>query len=100
MISKEQVAHDLSMAYINNRYGIDVSGSFDVSDGSGSGRVRTNHLPGANEIKKIKIGTGEKGFLGREKKEWVESGFLIDEIFINMMNDYQTSYSRFLELLN
>lgn len=31
MIEFEQIAHDLAMAYINNRYGAEVTGSFDVS---------------------------------------------------------------------
>ena len=91
MLSKEQIAHDLSMVYINNRYGIDVTGKFYVSGSdsnvSGSGDVKTNHFPDLDEIKKIKVGTGEKGFLGLEKKKWAESGFLMDEIFINMVND-------------
>lgn len=104
MLSKEQIAHDLSIAYINNRYGVDVTGQFNVSgsdgDISGSGDVNTEHLPDVDEIKRIKIGTGEKGLFGFEKKKWAESGFLIDDIFVNMINDYQKAYSRFLELLS
>lgn len=30
MISNEQIAHDLVMVYLNNKYGVDVIGDFDV----------------------------------------------------------------------
>ena len=71
--SKEQIAHDLAIAYINNRYGIDVSGDFSVNGTGesvyGSGSVSTERFPDVSAIKKIKVGTGKKGFLGFEKKE-------------------------------
>ena len=69
MISKEQLAHDLTMVYLNNRYGIDVDGHFSSSDGDGSGSVDTTKFPSAFEIKYKKVGTGERGFLGFEKKD-------------------------------
>ena len=32
MTSKEQIAHDLTMIYMKNRYGINVSGNFYIND--------------------------------------------------------------------
>ena len=105
MPSNEQIAHDLAIAYITNRYGVDVSGSFTASgsDGniSGYGEVTTEHLPDVDEIKKVKVGTGEKRFMGLvEKKKWIEVGYSVDEIFISMIADYKRAYERFLTLLN
>ena len=104
MISKEQVAHDLAMAYGNNRYGPEVSGEFSVDslgdDVSGSGAVETSRLPDADAIRTIKVGTGEKFFFGiLEKKESVEAGYAVDAVFQAMIEDYCTAFSRFLELL-
>ena len=49
MIGNEQIAHGLTLAYINNRYGAEVSGSFYVStigdEVTGSGTVETGRLP-------------------------------------------------------
>ena len=100
MISRKQVAHDLSIAYINNRYGVNVTGGLYVSDGSGSGDVTTEHLPDVCEPAKHKIETGEKNILGFKKKVWIESGYVVDKIFINMICDYKKAYLRFLELLD
>jgi hypothetical protein len=105
MPSNEQVAHDLAIIYITNRYGVDVSGSFTASGSEGnvfgSGEVTTKHLPDVDEIKKVKVGTGEKGFMGLvEKKKWIEAGYSIDEIFISMVTDYKKAYERILGLLN
>jgi len=100
MIPKEQIAHDLALAYINNRYGVDVSGDFFLSDGDGSGSVSTTHLPSVDSPKTVKVGTGQKGFLGIEKKQRVQAGYLVDDVFAKMINDYHVAYSRFLELLN
>lgn len=114
MIPKEQVAHDLAIAYINNKYGVDVTGDFDVrssgggsfsdsdriTDVYGSGSVSTQHFPAVDEPKMIKVGTGQKGFLGIEKKQPVQSGYLVDDIFRDMIKDYYAAYSRFLEILN
>jgi len=61
--------------------------------------VETEHFPDVNEPKMTKVGTGRTGFLGIEKKEWVESGYLVDGIFTNMIKDYYNAYSRFLKLL-
>lgn len=104
MISKEQIAHDLAISYINNRYGITVKGKFYVSqnDGeiSGSGDVDTERFPKVDEPIKVKVNTGEKNFLGLNKKKYIDSGYVIDEIFIKMIDDYKKAYTRFLELLN
>jgi hypothetical protein len=103
MVPKEQIAHDLTIAYINNRYGIDVTGDFDINtfdgDTSGSGSVKTEHFPDASAPNMIKVGTGKKGIFGIEKKQKVQSGYLIDALFIKMINDYIAAYNRFLELL-
>ena len=104
MISKEQIAHELTMIYMNNRYGVDISGTFDVSTWddlkvSGSGSVKTDRFPSVKKSKYIKVGTGEKGFLGFEKKKSVESGYEVDGIFTEMIEDYYQAYSRFLQLL-
>jgi hypothetical protein len=105
MQSNEQIAHDLAIAYITNRYGVDVSGALTISgsDGNVSGysEVTTEHFPDVDEIKKVKVGTGEKGFMGLvEKKKWVEAGYSVDEIFISMIVDYKKAYKRILGLLN
>jgi hypothetical protein len=100
MIPKEQIAHDLTIAYITNKYGVDVTGNFFISDGDGSGSVTTKHFPDANVPNVIKVGTGEKGFFGIEKKQKVQSGYLVDDIFRNMINDYHNAISRFLSLLD
>jgi hypothetical protein len=104
MLTKEQIAHDLAIAYVNNRHGAEVSGDFsvDTSDDkvSGSGSVETSRLPDVDAIRMIKVGTGEKYFFGlREKTELVEAGYAVNGIFEKMIEDYHTSYSRFLELL-
>lgn len=104
MIAKEQIAHELTMIYMNNRYGIDINGTFSVytssdSDTSGSGNVHTDRFPSAMKSKYIKVGTGEKGFLGIEKKKTIESGYEVDEIFTAMIDDYYQAYSNFFQLL-
>jgi hypothetical protein len=104
MLSKEQVAHDLAMAYVNNRHGAEVSGEFSVDTGddqvSGSARVETSRLPDVDAIRKVKVGTGEKYFFGLwEKTELVDAGYAVNGIFEEMVEDYYAAYSRFLELL-
>jgi len=104
MTNKSQIAHDLSIAYINNRYGAEVRGKFSVStyegDVTGSGEVETERLPDVNRIRMVKVGTGEKHFFGlRERTTLVESGYEVDSIFANMIEDYYEAYSRFLALL-
>lgn len=85
MISKEQIAHELAMTYMHNRYGVDVSGTFDITPCGengviGSGSVKTYHIPSTKEPKNIKVGTGQKGFLGIEKKTTVQDGHIVDKL--------------------
>lgn len=104
MTTKDQIAHDLAMAYINNRYGAEVKGEFSVStwekDVSGSGQVETERLPHVNRIRKVRVGTGERHLFGlRERATWVASGFEVDPVFANMIDDYYDARERFLTLL-
>ena len=100
MISKEQIAHDLTMVYLINRYGISVNGDFSINDGSGFGNFHTNHFPDASEPKYVKVGTGQKGFLGLEKKDKVKSGNKVDDLFMEMVSNYNNAYEHFYRLLN
>lgn len=104
MIDDDQIAHDLAMAYVNNRYGAEVEGEFsvDVSGGdvTGFGRVTTERLPDVDEPHMEKVGTGEHYFFGLfEKTTSVASGFEVDGIFTKMVDDYFKAKSKFLELL-
>jgi hypothetical protein len=104
MISKEQIAHDLAIAYVNNRHGAEVSGQFSVDTWddkvSGSATVETSRLPDVDTIRMVEVGTGEKYFFGlRERTESVEAGYAVNRVFEEMIEDYRTAYSRFLELL-
>lgn len=104
MTNKDQIAHDLAMAYINNRYGAEVTGEFSVhtwdNDVTGSGTVETERLPDVEEIRMVKVGTGERHLFGlREKAKLIESGYEVDRVFENMIEDYYNAYSRFLALL-
>lgn len=104
MISKEQIAHDLTMVYLCNRYGIDVRGSFCVSGMSGSsvtgdGEVVTDHFPSVDEPKYVKVKTDEKGIFGIEKTEKVQNGYVVDDIFKAMVEEYHQAYSYFCKLL-
>lgn len=104
MPSNEQIAHDLAMTYVNNRYGAEVSGQFSVDTWndkvSGSGTVETSRLPAVDAIQVLRVGTGERYFFGlRERMESVDGGYAVDGIFEGMIKDYRASYARFLELL-
>jgi hypothetical protein len=105
MISNEQVAHDLALAYVINRYGAEVTGEFNVStydgDVSGSGNVKTERLPDVDEVRMVRVNTGEKRLFGlAEKKELVDSGeYAADAVFNKMVDDYFSAYARFLELV-
>lgn len=103
-ISKEQIAHDLAMVYVSNRHGAEVTGDFSVStsngDVTGWGSVETRRLPHTSKVRRIKVPTGEKTFMGLlEKKKSVDAGYEVDEVFDEMIADYYDAYSRFLELL-
>lgn len=100
MISREQIAHDLTIVYLNNRYGIRVEGDISVHHGDGSGNITTRKLPDVSQIKYIKVGTGEKGFLGIEKKVKVEDGYIADGIIDEMIKEYYQVYSRILNRLD
>lgn len=100
MISKEQIAHDLTMVYMNNKYGINVSGLFSINGGDGNGGVETEHFPDVSEISYSKVGTGEKGILGIEKKKIIPSGHKVDSLFSEMVENYFGAYNIFLELLS
>ena len=99
MISKEQLAHDLTMVYLNNRYGVKVEGDISVSDGDGSGSVKTKKFPSAFEIKYKRVGTGERGFLGFEKTVRVEDGYEADDIIDELLKEYHQTYNRILSRL-
>lgn len=96
MINKEQIAHDLTIIYLNNRYGINVKGSLSISEGKGYGDITTEKFPDCSEIRYKKIGTGEKGFLGIEKKKSVEDGYKSDYIIDGLIEEYYQIYSRIL----
>ena len=55
MISNKQIAHDLAIAYINNKYGPNVNGDFSVTGSNndiyGSGSVETKFLPDVDKKK-------------------------------------------------
>ncbi|MBE6607030.1 MAG: hypothetical protein E7633_00540 [Ruminococcaceae bacterium] len=100
MISKEQIAHDLTIVYLNNRYGIDVEGYISISDGDGHGDVSTEKFPDISETNYKKVGTGERGFLGIEKKVKVEDGYKADSIINDMIEEYYQVFSRILSRLD
>lgn len=99
MISKEQIAHDLTMVYMKNLYGIDVNGSINISDNSGTGWIETEHFPMTSEPHYVKEGTGKKGLFGLERKQKVQSGKKVDSLFSEMVQNYYDAYSHFYRLL-
>lgn len=104
MIDRELIAHDLAIAYVINRHGAEVRGTFDVStyqaDVSGSGRVDTRRLPDVGKTASRIGRTGGKYPFGIPKLGKVETGgFEVDGSFEAMINDYQAAYARFLDLL-
>lgn len=106
MIDPEQVAHDLAMVYVHNRYGAEVTGSFEVNnygdDVSGSGKVQTERLPHVDSTYMTKVSTGEKRFFGLiDRKELVDTGeYEVDDVFREMIRDYRAAYSRILTLIS
>ena len=112
-IPKEQIAHDLAIAYINNRYGVRVTGEFSISssknlhdvveDVTGGGSVSTEVLPDPDDPVMERVGTGERYIFGRgpEKKKLVPTGrYKIDGVFRDMIDDYRKAYARILKLLD
>ena len=94
-MDREKIAHDLTIVYLRNRYGIDVSGTIDDS----GGWVESKHFPSTIEAQYVKVGTGEKGLFGREKKQKVQDGYLVDNILTDLVRDYKEAYERIYNLL-
>lgn len=107
MISKEQIAHDLAIVYLINRYGAEVVGRFDVSGDresvSGYGNVGTLRMPDVDEERIIKVKTGNKKGFGPfmyNEKVKVADGYKVDRIFTEMIQDYKDAYTKIIELLS
>ena len=99
MISKEQIAHDLAIVYMKNRYVINVTGDFYISGASGSGTVKTERFPDASEPEYTKVKTGETGLFGLERKQKVLSGNKVDPLFAEMVQNYYDADFHFYRLL-
>lgn len=99
MISKEQIAHDLTMLYMRNIYGADITGFFSIHDGDGSGTISTEKFPAIDAPKYKKIGTGEKVLFGIEKKQKIQTGYAVDDLFVEMTETYSQTYSKFYQLI-
>ena len=99
MPTKEQIAHDLTMIYMRTRYGVSVSGDFNLCGGSGNGSVKSEHFPDVFEPQYEKVGTGEKGIFGLEKKEKVQSGYVADDLLEEMTETYLHTYHRLYQML-
>lgn len=113
MLNIEQVARDLTVAYINNRYGPEVSGEFGVDyttnfdsgslDGvTGEGSVETERLPDLDDRVMARIPTGERNFFGLGSRKMVEvptDEYAVDSVFEAMIEDYYGAYERILQLL-
>ena len=99
MVSEEQIAHDLTMVYLNNRYGINVDGMVNVSDGHGYGQIDTERFPSVLEVKYKKVGTGERVFFGFERHSMVEDGYKSDDIIDGLICEYYQTYNRILTRL-
>lgn len=103
MITNEQIAHDLAIVYLVNRFGPEVDGRFDVTDGDGNGSVDTERLPDVDAHTTRRVGTGEhrRILLWRyEKKMDVETDeYQVDPIFRQMITEYRRAYARFLGFL-
>jgi len=103
MISVQQVAHDLTLVYLRNRFGAEVSGEFEVdgSDGSvhGTGSVSTSRLPGFDEIAMKRVPTGEKwlGLFGKTTE--IPDGHAIDPVLEKLVDEYAAVYGKVLRLL-
>jgi hypothetical protein len=111
-MNQDQIAHDLAMAYIHNRYAAEVSGQFQISsstnyagavdDVTGSGTVETMRLPDVLEPETRRVKTGERHFFGRgpAKRADVPTGqYVVDRIFRQMIEDYFNAYERFSQML-
>lgn len=113
-VPREQVAHGIAMAYINNRYSAEVTGEFSVSsstssevdavnDVTGQGSVQTKKHPGLHDPEMVRVGTGQRHFLGMgpEKTQLVPTGkYEVDRVLKDMIDEYYTAYWRILDLLD
>lgn len=109
---REQIAHDLAIAYINNRYGVEVTGELSISsytndddvvkDVSGEGAVETQKHPGLHDQEMMRVGTGQRYFgVGPERTKLVPTGrYEVDAILVSMIAEYRAAYWRILELLD
>lgn len=108
-----KLAHDLAMVYLNNRYGVEVHGSFGVSSSSnerdcvssvfGEGSVETDRFPGVDVRVTTRELTDERhlfGFGPRKSVEIATDEFAVDDEFREMISDYFDAYRRFSRLLN
>lgn len=109
----DQIAHDLAIAYINNRYGVNVTGKFSVEsyksydsdtvrEVTGEGTVETQHLPDLFDPRLVRVGTGTRSLfgIGPEKTRQEPTGeYAVDQVFRSMIADYRNAYQRFLQLL-
>jgi len=106
MINKEQIAHDLALVYLNNRFGPEITSDFEVysfeaDDVRSRGSVDTERLPELMTVATKQVPTGEKTrWLKNPVTKTVEDGYEIDPIFLNMIQVYQQAYNRILLLLN
>lgn len=100
MISKEQIAHDLTLIYLKNRYGLDINGTIDSNVNKEiHGTLQTEHFPAVSEPRYVKVKTGEKNFWGIERKETIQSGNKVDPLFADIVENYDNAYSLFYTLL-
>lgn len=99
MIDKEQIAHDLTMVYMRNRYGIDVAGSFSFSENENHGQVSTEHLPSPEEADLVPVITKEKKFFKRKTIETIQKDYKIDSVIADMTKTYLDVYKKFYDRL-
>lgn len=95
MMTKEQIAHDLAMVYMYNRYGITVKG--DVA--RGWGEIETKHFPSSTKFQYEEVELESRDIWGFNKTEKVEKGRKVDAIFQKMAADYQYAYQYFYDLI-
>ena len=84
---------------MRNRYGVDITGLFSINDGDGSGAISTDKFPSIEELKYKKVGTGEKGLFGIEKKQKIQTGYAVDDLFAEMTETYLKAFSKFYQLI-
>lgn len=100
-IPKEMIAHDLTLVYLTNIFGVEVSGTVDVNVNGDRvlEDVITDKLPYPEELNYIKQKTGQRGFLGIEKTVKVPNGYKLDGELQSMIRLYYEVYERILSLL-